>query len=69
MTTTGASGLYLAGTLVEEHVGRFDDVVVDADQDQVVGLHIEVVPSSGVTVSALSDRDLAERPNRLHPGA
>jgi AraC-like DNA-binding protein len=38
-------------------------VVVDAHQDQVVGLHAQVVPSSGVTVSALSDRVLAESAN------
>ena len=25
--------------VTEEHVGRLDDVVVDAHQDQVVGLH------------------------------
>jgi hypothetical protein len=31
--------------MVEEHVGRLHDVVVDAHQDQVIGLHI---PSSTV---------------------
>src|SRR5262249_47334353 len=50
----------LRGHVVEEHVGRFDDVVVDAHQDQVVGFHIQLVPSSGVTVSALSDNVLSE---------
>ena len=49
--------------MVEEHVRRLDDVVVDAHQDQVVGLHTPVVPSIGVTVSALSDRDLAGTAN------
>jgi AraC-like DNA-binding protein/quercetin dioxygenase-like cupin family protein len=38
-------------------------VVVDAHQDQIVGLHTQVVPSIGVTVSALSDRGLAESAN------
>ncbi len=56
--------LVLGRHVVEEHVGRLDDVVVDAHQDQVVGLHIQVVPSRGVTVSALSDRDLARTANR-----
>ena len=54
--------LVLGRHVVEEHVGWFHDVVVDAHQDQVVGLHTQVVPSSGVTVSALSDRGLSERP-------
>ena len=39
VTTIGASSLYLAGTWLQEHVRRLDDVVVDAHQDQVVGLH------------------------------
>src|SRR5690242_4424469 len=39
--------------------GGSTNVVVDAHQDQVIGLHASVVPSAGVTVSALSDRDFA----------
>src|SRR6478609_499562 len=56
-------GLVLGGHVVEEHVRRLHDVVVDAHQDQVVGLHSSVVPSTGVTVSALSDRGLAQPAN------
>ena len=41
-------------------------MVVDAHQDQVIGLHTQVVPSSGVTGSALSDRDLAEPAKGAH---
>ena len=32
-------GLVLGGHVIEEHVGRLDDVVVDAHQNQVVDIH------------------------------
>ena len=46
VTTIGRLVLVLGRHVAEEHVGRFHDVVVDAHQDQVVGLHTQVVPSS-----------------------
>ena len=39
MMTWGTRSRYFAGDVAVEHVGRFDDVVVDAHQDQVVDVH------------------------------
>lgn len=38
--------LVLGRNMVEEHVGRFHHVVIDAHQDQVVDVHPSVVPGS-----------------------
>ena len=38
-TTSGARSPHLAGEVAVEQVGRLDDVVVDAHEDQVFGVH------------------------------
>ena len=68
--------LVLGGHVTKEHVRWLHHVVVDAHQDQVVGVRFaprvrdcitQVIPSSGVTVSALSGRGLAESANVGRP--
>jgi hypothetical protein len=68
--------LVLGGHVTKEHVRWLHHVVVDAHQDQVVGVRFaprvrdcttQVIPSSGVTVSALSVRGLAESANVGRP--
>ena len=38
-TSFGARSWYFAVEVVDEEVGRLDDVVVDADEDEVVQFH------------------------------
>ncbi len=46
---SGGSVLVLAGQMIVKDRGRFDDVVVDADEDHVVDLHL-VLPLFSVEV-------------------
>ena len=58
-TTRGAASAYLAGNPALEHVGRLDDVVVDADEDHVLDVHATGTISLARSSNARSPRRCA----------